>query len=167
MYSSRIVCRKSLEINPFPRQLLNKKAPQVRGKGWRCTGYWRTAPDIRSKLTPSGLGYEAFGLCTSCPRQTKGNNYVCSSLNLSLVLGACQNTTGLRRITSCLFPCRGKLVPVTASGELWRRIGQFQCLLCVVAGAELRHVYHLRGLVADGDWIPSRQSALAFTTNSF
>lgn len=99
--------------------------------------------------------------------QDNATSVVCSSRYRSTWLGAYRDATGLRRITSCLFPCRGKLVPVTASGELWRRIGQFQCLLCVVAGAELRLVYRLRGLVADGDWSPSRQSALAFTTNSF
>lgn len=110
---------------------------------------------------------EAPGLNGYSPCSDNATSVVCSSRYRSTWLGAYRNSTGLRRITSCLFPCRRKLVPVTASGELWRRIWRFQCLLCVVAGAELRLVYRLRGLVADGDWIPSRQSALAFTTNSF
>lgn len=91
---------------------------------WGCTGG-----------APSALPSHRSGII-----ETNETSVVCSSRYRSTWLGAYRNATGLRRIASCLFPCRGKLVPVTASGELWRRIGQFQCLLCVVAGAELRLV---------------------------
>ena len=130
---------------------------------WGCTDKDESIRHRPTHLDP----YQPAALKRSDALLTSATSVVCSSRYRSTWLGAYRNATGLRRITSCLFPCQWKLVPVTASGELWRRIGQFQCLLCVVAGAELRLVYRLRGLVADGDWFPSRQSALAFTTNSF
>jgi len=52
---------------------------------------------------------EAPGSNWYSPCSDNATSVVCSSLRLSVVLGACQNATGLRRITSCLFPCRGKL----------------------------------------------------------